>query len=429
MSKVVIKAENISKQYRLGLVGTGTVKDDMKRWWYNLRGKEDPFLKIGEANDRSSKGESDYVWSLRDINFEINQGDSVGIIGRNGAGKSTLLKILSQVTQPTTGKIYTKGRIASLLEVGTGFHPEMTGRENIYLNGAILGMRKHEITRKLDEIIAFSGVERYIDTPVKRYSSGMYVRLAFAVAAHLESEILIVDEVLAVGDAEFQKKCLGKMNDVSKGEGRTVLFVSHNMAAVKNLCTKGIVLEHGKVVFGGDAESAVNYYLTNASQVKDTSIADRTDRLGSGVIKVVGVDLINQKGQIVEQVISGDWLKIRLNLSTNLGVIDYSKLFVGVALRDQEETRVASFFSDEMGTDFTKFEDKDYIDLVIPQFNLRGGMYDVTLQICNGSTKVEDFVDYLEKALDIDVLPGDFWNSGKLNRLGNYALIQATYTN
>lgn len=261
MSKVVIKAEHISKQYRLGLVGTGTVRDDLKRWWYNLRGKEDPFLKIGEANDRSSKGESDYVWSLRDINFEINQGDSVGIIGRNGAGKSTLLKILSQVTQPTTGKIYTKGRIASLLEVGTGFHPEMTGRENIYLNGAILGMRKHEITRKLDEIIAFSGVERYIDTPVKRYSSGMYVRLAFAVAAHLESEILIVDEVLAVGDAEFQKKCLGKMNDVSKGEGRTVLFVSHNMAAVKSLCNRGIILDKGFKAFEGNAKESVDYYI------------------------------------------------------------------------------------------------------------------------------------------------------------------------
>lgn len=265
MSKVVIKAENISKQYRLGLVGTGTVKDDMKRWWYNLRGKEDPFLKIGEANDRSRKGESDYVWSLRDINFEINQGDSVGIIGRNGAGKSTLLKILSQVTQPTTGKIYTKGRIASLLEVGTGFHPEMTGRENIYLNGAILGMRKHEITRKFDEIVAFSGVERYIDTPVKRYSSGMYVRLAFAVAAHLESEILIVDEVLAVGDAEFQKKCLGKMNEVSKGEGRTVLFVSHNMAAVKSLCNSGMVLKNGSLYFQGTAENAVSNYLAGES--------------------------------------------------------------------------------------------------------------------------------------------------------------------
>ena len=274
MSKVVIKAENISKQYRLGLVGTGTVKDDIKRWWYNLRGKEDPFLKIGEANDRSSKGESDYVWSLRDINFEINQGDSVGIIGRNGAGKSTLLKILSQVTQPTTGKIYTKGRIASLLEVGTGFHPEMTGRENIYLNGAILGMRKHEITRKLDEIIAFSGVERYIDTPVKRYSSGMYVRLAFAVAAHLESEILIVDEVLAVGDAEFQKKCLGKMNDVQSKEGRTVLFVSHNLAAVKNLCTRGIVLENGQLKFNGPTDKALDYYMISGSNSLRAYFAD-----------------------------------------------------------------------------------------------------------------------------------------------------------
>lgn len=266
MSKVVIKAENISKQYRLGLVGTGTVKDDMKRWWYKIRGQEDPFLKIGEANDRSKKGDSDYVWSLQDINFEINQGDSVGIIGRNGAGKSTLLKILSQVTQPTTGKIYTKGRIASLLEVGTGFHPELTGRENIFLNGAILGMRKHEIARKLDEIIAFSGVERYIDTPVKRYSSGMYVRLAFAVAAHLESEILIVDEVLAVGDADFQKKCLGKMNDVSKGEGRTVLFVSHNMAAVKSLCNTGILLENGSVVQQGVVDYCVSKYLSGNSE-------------------------------------------------------------------------------------------------------------------------------------------------------------------
>ena len=276
MSKVVIKAENISKQYRLGLVGTGTVKDDMKRWWHNLRGKEDPFLKIGEANDRSSKGESDYVWSLRDINFEINQGDSVGIIGRNGAGKSTLLKILSQVTQPTTGRIYTKGRIASLLEVGTGFHPEMTGRENIYLNGAILGMRKHEITRKFDEIVAFSGVERYIDTPVKRYSSGMYVRLAFAVAAHLESEILIVDEVLAVGDAEFQKKCLGKMNEVSKGEGRTVLFVSHNMAAVRSLCNRGVLLRNGSVFSEGNIEKVITDYVSLEAQYQ-TFISDFSD--------------------------------------------------------------------------------------------------------------------------------------------------------
>ena len=257
---IVIKAENISKQYRLGQVGTGTISHDLNRFWHKIRGKEDPYLKIGETNDRTTKGDSDYVWSLRDINFEIQQGDAVGIIGRNGAGKSTLLKLLSRVTKPTTGSIYTKGRIASLLEVGTGFHPEMTGRENIFLNGAILGMTRKEITRKFDEIVDFSGVERYIDTPVKRYSSGMYVRLAFAVAAHLESEILIVDEVLAVGDAEFQKKCLGKMGDVSKGEGRTVLFVSHNMAAVKELCNQGILLNQGKIEYIGTAtESVIEY--------------------------------------------------------------------------------------------------------------------------------------------------------------------------
>ena len=254
---LALKAENISKQYRLGQVGTGTLSHDLNRFWAQLRGKEDPYLKIGEANDRSSKGESEYVWSLRDINFEIEQGDAVGIIGRNGAGKSTMLKLLSKVTKPTTGKIYTNGRIASLLEVGTGFHPEMTGRENIYLNGAILGMTRKEITRKFDEIVDFSGVERYIDTPVKRYSSGMYVRLAFAVAAHLESEILIVDEVLAVGDAEFQKKCLGKMGDVSKGEGRTVLFVSHNMSSISKLCNTGILLKKGELIDQGPVSNII----------------------------------------------------------------------------------------------------------------------------------------------------------------------------
>ncbi len=260
MSNIAIKAENLSKAYQLGQIGTGTISRDLERWYARVRGKEDPFLKIGETNDRTSKGSSDIVWSLKDINFEIEQGDAVGIIGRNGAGKSTLLKVLSRVTSPTTGRITGKGRIASLLEVGTGFHPELTGRENIYLNGAILGMRKREITRKFDEIVDFAGVERYIDTPVKRYSSGMYVRLAFAVAAHLESEILIVDEVLAVGDAEFQKKCLGKMGDVSKGEGRTVLFVSHNMAAIKALCNNIIILNSGVIKFAGDVNTGVNIY-------------------------------------------------------------------------------------------------------------------------------------------------------------------------
>jgi lipopolysaccharide transport system ATP-binding protein len=264
----VIKVEDISKMYRLGEIGTGTLGHDINRWWSKVRGKEDPFLKVGEVNDRSVKGNSKIVWSLKDINFEIKQGDAVGIIGRNGAGKSTLLKLLSQITAPTTGLIKAHGRIASLLEVGTGFHPELTGRENIFLNGAILGMRKQEITRKFDEIVDFSGVERYIDTPVKRYSSGMYVRLAFAVAAYLESEILIVDEVLAVGDAEFQRKCLGKMGDVSKGEGRTVLFVSHNMSAVSTLCRTGIYLKNGHLIGQGDINDVIPLYLRDGQNAE-----------------------------------------------------------------------------------------------------------------------------------------------------------------
>lgn len=262
MSSTVIKVENVGKQFRLGLVGTGTLSSDLQRWYYRVRGLEDPFLKIGETNDRTQKGHSDVVWALRDINFEVKQGEVLGIVGRNGAGKSTLLKLLSRVTKPTTGSIKVRGRIASLLEVGTGFHPELTGRENIFLNGAILGMTKSEVRSKFDEIVDFSGVERYIDTPVKRYSSGMYVRLAFAVAAHLEPEILIIDEVLAVGDAEFQKKCLGKMKDVS-GQGRTVLFVSHNMVAVRTLCTNCLFLENGMVKTVGETEQVINKYMVN----------------------------------------------------------------------------------------------------------------------------------------------------------------------
>ena len=257
---VAIKVENLSKAYQLGEISTGTVSRDLERWWAKKRGKEDPFLKIGEANDRAVKGTSDVVWSLKDINFEIEQGEVLGIIGKNGAGKSTLLKILSKITAPSSGKIKIKGRIASLLEVGTGFHPELTGRDNIFLNGAILGMRKKEIQRQFDAIVEFSGVERYIDTPVKRYSSGMYVRLAFAVAAHLESEIMIVDEVLAVGDADFQKKCIGKMDAVSK-EGRTVLFVSHNMGTIAQLCTHAILLENGQIIKQDYTNKVIDYYL------------------------------------------------------------------------------------------------------------------------------------------------------------------------
>jgi lipopolysaccharide transport system ATP-binding protein len=258
---IAIEVSDLSKQYRLGQVGTGTISHDLNRWWHRVRGKDDPYLTVGEENDRSSKGGSEYAWALRNINFRVRQGEVLGIIGRNGAGKSTLLKILSRTTAPTTGKVKIKGRVASLLEVGTGFHPELTGAENIFLNGAILGMSRQEIKSKFDEIVDFAGVERYIDTPVKRYSSGMYVRLAFGVAAHLESEILIVDEVLAVGDAEFQKKCLGKMKDVSANDGRTILFVSHNIAAIKQLCTHGLLLRNGGLVNDGDIISVAEMYV------------------------------------------------------------------------------------------------------------------------------------------------------------------------
>ena len=274
MSNTVIEFNNVGKQYILGAIGTGTLSQDLNRWWAGIRGKEDPFLKIGETNDRTQKGESRFVWALRDISFKVEQGDVVGIVGKNGAGKSTLLKILSRVTSPTTGDIKIKGRIASLLEVGTGFHPEMTGRENIFMNGSIMGMTKAEIKSKFDEIVDFAGVAKYVDTPVKRYSSGMMVRLGFAIAAHLEPEILVVDEVLAVGDAEFQKNAIGKMQDVSKGEGRTVLFVSHNMAAVRSLCTRGVMLKNGMVDFIGSIPDTLDHYLKNDEGSQQELIID-----------------------------------------------------------------------------------------------------------------------------------------------------------
>ena len=307
--EIILSVENISKQYRLGQVGTGTISHDLNRWWYKIRGKEDPYLKIGETNDRSTKGESDYVWALRDIDFDVKRGEVLGIIGKNGAGKSTLLKILSKVAAPTTGSIKSRGRIASLVEVGTGFHPELTGRENIYLNGAILGMTKKEITSKLVEIIDFSGCERYIDTPVKRYSSGMTVRLAFAVAAFLEPEILVIDEVLAVGDAEFQKKAIGKMQDISKGEGRTVIFVSHNMAAVKSLCTRGIVLENGKIAFKGSVDDSIDAYLKDFNNVSYKSWVN-SDGPGSYFIKMLEAKVVNLQNKIASNYPISEEVKI-----------------------------------------------------------------------------------------------------------------------
>lgn len=333
--EIILIVENLSKQYRLGLVGTGTLAEDLKRWWYLIRGKEDPFLKIGETNERNKKGSSNYVWSLKNINFEVTKGDVVGIIGKNGAGKSTLLKILSKVTSPTTGTIKTNGRIASLLEVGTGFHSELTGRENIYLNGAILGMTKSEIKSKLDEIVEFSGCERYIDTPVKRYSSGMTVRLAFAVAAFLEPDILIVDEVLAVGDAEFQKKAIGKMKDISSGEnGRTVLFVSHNMAAVKNLCKKGIVLEHGSVIYNGDVNSAIDYYLQSNQYEGYKSSYSNNSLIDSGFLNIELIDK-NNKNRTEYGFDEEISIKIKVKIKS-----EHLKSVIGVRIVDANEIKI-----------------------------------------------------------------------------------------
>lgn len=422
---IILKVENVSKQYRLGTIGTGTLSHDLNRWWHRIQGKEDPYLKIGETNDRSAKGNSDYVWALQDINFEVKRGEVLGVIGKNGAGKSTLLKILSKVTGPTTGKIKAKGRIASLLEVGTGFNPELTGRENIYLNGAILGMTKKEITDKLSDIIEFSGCERYIDTPTKRYSSGMTVRLAFAVAAFLEPEILVVDEVLAVGDAEFQKKAIGKMQDISRSEGRTVLFVSHNMAAVKSLCTTGIVLEQGKIIFSGEAEEAVSHYLANESLKIKENLLERKDRRGSGELQFSGVELLNSQMQNVKELVSGDYAKFRFYFN-KVKEITTENLVFGVVFRDTNETKIADFYSDEMGIQFSNVINNGFVDLEIPRLLLRGGEYALDIVVQNGKIAANQ-IDLLHNVFVFNVFPGNLWNSSKINRATNVAIIEGMF--
>ena len=345
--KPIIKVENLSKQYRLGNVGTGTLSNDLKRWWHKVRGQEDPFLKIGESNDRTTKGGSEYVWALKDINFEVMPGEVLGIIGKNGAGKSTLLKILSKVTGPTTGRIDFNGRIGSLLEVGTGFHPELTGRENIYLNGAILGMTKAEISSKLDEIIDFSGCERYIDTPVKRYSSGMTVRLGFAVAAHLEPEILVVDEVLAVGDAEFQKKAIGKMQDVSKNEGRTVLFVSHNMAAVEKLCTSGIILEQGLISYAGGIQNCISNYL-KSNDFKVRKIVDGIKVFNNNLL-VEKININDSEENII--ILTPEENRFKIDIQGEIKRI--MRIALEVRIYDEFE-KVVAFYSPSQLTGVTK---------------------------------------------------------------------------
>jgi lipopolysaccharide transport system ATP-binding protein len=407
-----IKVENLSKIYRLGEIGTGTISRDLERWYKTkLLGKEDPFLKIGESNDRSKKGASDIVYSLKDINFEIEQGDAVGIIGRNGAGKSTLLKILSRVTTPTTGRINIKGRVASLLEVGTGFHPELTGRENIYLNGAILGMRKKEIDRKLEEIIDFSGVERYIDTPVKRYSSGMYVRLAFAVAAHLESEILIVDEVLAVGDAEFQKKCLGKMGDISKGEGRTVLFVSHNKIAIQNLCNKGVLLENGLVKNVGNSNDVLLKYNSlsfqnanndNSGIFNLTNHNDKKDK-DNGLLKAE----LYCDGVLSNVIYSGSKFELKLFYKTN---IDLFQAEIGLVVKDNSQISYIGLNNKHLGNNFKIEKGSGIASISIEDFPLYySEEYWINLYFGDDTTSYE----ILENAIKINVIGKDVFGTGK----------------
>lgn len=331
-----IEFSHVGKQYRLGRVGTGTLSHDLNRFWQtHILRREDPYLQIGETNDRAKRGSSDYVWALRDISFSVDQGEVVGIIGRNGAGKSTLLKLLSRITSPTTGRIEYEGRIASLLEVGTGFHPEMTGRENIYMNGAIMGMTRSEITRKLDAIVDFAGVERYLDTPVKRYSSGMTVRLGFAVSAFLEPDIMVVDEVLAVGDAEFQKKALLKMKDVSHTEGRTVFFVSHNLEAIKSICQRGLIFDCGSLIFDGNVRDAIATYRNEGNYASIDTICQGVKWVDPGMtvdnILINGStqpsQLINCNQEYLELVVEGTTTKnlpaldVRLEFRNSDGVV------------------------------------------------------------------------------------------------------------
>lgn len=382
-----IEFEHVGKQYRLGLVSTRTLSHDLNRWWQMaILKKEDPYLKIGETNDRAKAGNSEYVWALRDIDFKVEQGDVVGIIGKNGAGKSTLLKLLSKVTGPTVGTIRAQGRIGALLEVGTGFHPEMTGRENIFMNGAIMGMSKQEISSKLDEIIDFSGCERYIDTPVKRYSSGMTVRLGFAVAAHLDPEILVVDEVLAVGDAEFQKKAIGKMQDVSRGEGRTVLFVSHNMASIRQLCNHTILLDNGKIERIGETNDIVDFYLqyqqTNANK----------DHKGNGLVRVTDIKSNAKKVEL------GQDLELFLEARIN-GDID--TLSVAFDIKNENSKQVAHVCVEDGGIKLKRIDKGNIcrIQCIIRGINLAPGSY--YLNVWAGSAY--ECYDWIEGAISFYV--------------------------
>jgi lipopolysaccharide transport system ATP-binding protein len=413
MSDIVIKVENVSKQYRLGDIGTGSLKDDIKRWRYQMMGREDPFLTIGEENDRTVKTDQQYVWALKDINFEVKQGEVLGIIGRNGAGKSTLLKILSRTTGPTTGSVKVKGRIASLLEVGTGFHGELSGRDNIYLNGAIMGMTKAEIKAKFDEIVDFAGVEKYIDTPVKRYSSGMYVRLAFGVAAHLEPEILIVDEVLAVGDAEFQKKAIGKMKDVSGKDGRTVLFVSHNMAAVRNLCDTGLLMKNGEIQYAGDMTSIIDQYLYSSNTNSKIEIESNRNRSGSKAVQFADFYFESNNNVKIERIITGEDIIFVFKLKVNVEIANY--IDIGFSIHDSVGDPVANLYSSYQNITFNKLE-KGYkiIKCKMKHFSISPGRYFIKGRILENGIESDWFKENLG---ELEVEMGDFYSTGNLGAI------------
>jgi lipopolysaccharide transport system ATP-binding protein len=410
MSRTVIRVENISKAYRLGQIGSGTLSDDLKVWWAKARGKPNPLLKIGQEDHGNREGE--YLWALNDINFTVEEGSVLGIIGRNGAGKSTVLKILSRVTAPTSGYIKVKGRIASLLEVGTGFHPELTGRENIYLNGAILGMKRVEIDRKFDEIVDFSEVEQFIDTPVKRYSSGMYVRLAFAVAAHLEPEILVVDEVLAVGDAEFQRKSLGKMGDVAR-QGRTVLFVSHNMSSILRLTQEAIVLEKGRLVLRAASPEAVDYYLSAGDARAGERIWEKDEiPLDATPFRPVALRLLDRKGQTVETVRSIEPFAVEMEYYLDAPV---TGLRIGLYLNSTRGDQILTTFDTDEDARFEKYISRPaghyFSRCEFPKDLLNDGRY--ILGVNASSYRIRRyFMDEKALAFNVDTsgAPGKQWS-------------------
>jgi lipopolysaccharide transport system ATP-binding protein len=408
MSDVAIQVENLSKIYKLGEIGTGNISQDIERWLrVNLLGLDDPFSELDINGNQSSKG-GQLVKILDNINFEISKGEAVGIIGKNGAGKSTLLKILSRITSPTIGNININGRLASLLEVGTGFHPELTGRENIYLNGALLGMKKQEINMKFSEIVEFSGISKFIDTPVKRYSSGMYVRLAFAVAAHLESEILIVDEVLAVGDAEFQKKCLGKMQDITKGEGRTILFVSHNLAAVENFCEKSIFIEKGKLKLIGQTNHIIREYLQSASSVEQTDLSIIKDRKGNGTLQFT--KYVFHQSDIDCETNLEAFLDLTITIEFEISDLDnFNSLQIDLGINDIYDQRIAQLTTNLI-TEKLPGTSKSRVVFKIDNFPIAPGSYNCTLF----STVNWEIADWITNIMHFNVIEKDYYKTGRI---------------